>query len=112
MTEREEMKELLMKMKFDPDEWEWYKAHLDNLNEKARSRWNGTRKFAEYILSLQTPTCRIAVVEKEGELPEKRCFLNGEQGPCEDCQQVGYCQGWDECQYHMLNDHWVREVKG
>ena len=79
-----------------------------------------TRAIIGKILSLQTPTCRLAVVEKEGKLPIITY-------PCNSCSQLfaGICQNpygscenkrvWmalDTYRKRVLNAGWVQEVKG
>jgi hypothetical protein len=82
-------------------------AIRDHVWEMNREKWTlkkliGVEAAAQKILSLQTPTCRIAVVEKDRKLPENPHRDSNDRAVF-DC---------GEAQQATTDDHWVREVKG
>ncbi len=63
---------------------------------------------ANNILSLETDTLRLAVVRKEGELPQ--CPISFEEAKVDGwdrCERYGYLQA----QKDILNEGFVKEVK-
>ncbi|MDD5095738.1 MAG: hypothetical protein PHV74_15400 [Dehalococcoidia bacterium] len=63
-----------------------------------RDYWKG--QYDKLLSEVQTPTLRLAVVEKQGKLPENPYYAVG-------LRKAVYT----EAQHDMIEDHWVREAE-
>lgn len=106
--ELDEMREMAARLIRNKDDWESLPLPLCAIYYKR----------ADDLLSLETDTCRIAVVKKNPELPENPYPLDYKELPDEfreratgeDVYLMAY-NGFERCKRKMFADNFVQEVK-